>query len=244
MIVVNAELRDRALNLVKLNGGRATLEQIRAGRIIPGPLVTEVMRSLVSGKHLAMEGEATYVLLRPTVAESRQLAGTPAAGTDPQQHRPLTPVKSVGGPAEPEPRKKGRPRREGTQAPSKPIACLRCQMQFPPQEFDAGPGRRRFRLCCTCGDRMPAGSSIAPPADTAPAAVPEPRPPVHDIGDLAAKWTNSLSLDLTRIRPYLDLLLQTGLYGNSLEQCVERLLTAGIERAIATGILKLESNDD
>lgn len=238
MSEIHAELQSRAMNILTLAGGRATLEQIRAQKLIPGPLVTEIMRQLVSGKRVGMEGEATYVLLPPTVAESRQLAGTQAQGTDPGAHRPQTPVKSVVGPAEPGPRRRGRRVQGDTEADSrspKPIACLRCHMQFPPIEFAGEPGRRRFRLCGVCrtapkSAKAPTITYTDPPAEPAGQTT---------LASIAAKITGEISIDIAGLRPYLDELLRTGLYGSTLEQAIERLLCDAIRREIASGILTL-----
>lgn len=228
---MSAELDERCtrvLNVIVGLGGAATMEQIRRAGVVAPLHVASAVRTLVAGKHVVEDENSRYVVNRPTVAESRKLAGTPAADTDSQQHRPLTAVKSEGGPAELAPREKGRPTREGTQAPSKPIACLRCQMQFPPEEFAAGPGRRRFRLCCTCGDRTP---------QLVERRAPEPH--AHDT-------SADLFLDLRhlpKLRRYLEQLVATGLYGWTVEQCAQRLISDGVLRAIESGLINRQEID-
>lgn len=272
---MSAELDERCtrvLNVIVGLGGAATMEQIRRAGVVAPLHVASAVRTLLAGKHVVEDENSRYVVNRPTVAESRKLAGTPAADTDSQQHRPLTAVKSEGGPAEPAPREKGRPTREGTQAPSKPIACLRCQMQFPPEEFAAGPGRRRFRLCCTCGDRTPqsaktancsnqqvpaTGGVVTPPAGTRPidAPTPEVRVPIKTFQQLVERrapephahdTSADLFLDLRhlpKLRRYLEQLVATGLYGWTVEQCAQRLISDGVLRAIESGLINRQEID-
>lgn len=238
---ISAELQTRMLTVIKLNGGRASLEQIRAERVCPGPLVTEVLRSLVSGKRLIMEGESTYSLPASNVAQSRKLAGTLSRETDASTHRAQTAVKSEPGPAEPGPRKKGSPRERSTHAPSL-IACMRCRMTFPPGEFDAGPGRRRFRLCCTCGDRTPyaqGGAVSAPPeSPTALGPSPETLTPSRRLEQIVERVRGeqrgkTLTVSCpAKLRQYLDKMIATGLYGSTLDECIRRMLCESVMRAL------------
>lgn len=210
---VTLEMHQRVLAVIRAHKGRATIDQIREAEVIPGALVQETLRQLISAKSITMHGTGTYAVRASVKAESPQLAGPLAVDSTEQSGRTAEEVDATtGGPAEPIPRRRGRPKQGGTTAPSMAdIECCRCHLFFPPDEFTpALAGGRRFRLCKGCRSHRQLVTQSQPFA----------------------------RLPLTSVMAdYLNQLIATGLYGSSAEQVVERLVCDGIARAIVSGIV-------
>lgn len=221
---VTLEMHQRVLAVIRAHKGRATIDQIRDAEVVPGALVQETLRELICRKVISMHGVGTYALVGHGQAELAQLAGPLAVESTEQSGRTAREVDATsGGPAEPSPRRRGRPKQGGTETPSKAIECLRCHMKFPPMHFAATqPGRRRFRLCAICRD-----SAYVAPRKHAPLRI-EP--------DLSKQNIELVFTDV--LAEYFDQLKATGLYGESNESILQRLLCDAIARLIVGGILK------
>lgn len=227
---VTADMHRRVLGVIRAHNGRATIDQIRDAEIVPGALVQETLRELISRKAITMHGTGTYALNGGHQAESPQLAGSLAMESTEQSGRTAEEVETVsGGPAEPLPRRRGRPKKGDTAAPLiESIKCRRCHCSFPPIEFAAvDPRRRRFRLCSVCR------------GTTAPR---------HRIGSqrleqiveqrVDAKEQEFIRIQRTSVLLHYCLeLINTGLYGTTIEQVVERMVCDAIARAIVTGLI-------
>lgn len=227
---VTVDMHLRVLNVIRSHSGRATIQQIRDAEVVPGALVQETLRELISRKALSMIGVGTYVLADSHRAESAKLVGPPAVESTEQSGRnPSDDAHTAGGPAEPGPRRRGRAKKQGgTPSPSRPIECVRCHCQFPPIEFVADTlSRRRFRLCKNCRAAKAAG--MRKPKTLA------------QLVDRYAPETREQHVKLAVngvILEHLDTLLNTGLHGRTLEQVAERLICDALARLIVGGILK------
>lgn len=277
---LTVETKRRVLDVVHLHGGRATLEQIKAERVVSSAIVTEVLRALISSKTLMLEGDSTYVVVNPLAAESRQLADTGASGTDPKRQPELTAVKSAPVSAEPRrPHPKGARKDGDGHADPTQKRCARCRQLFPKQDFAAPKGRRAFRLCPTCrkadqlhmaADKL--GASRTVPGSDGPGViygnscrvpdligsaaalgkeeirlngVPEGKPPTF--ASIVEKVTTGgrMFIDLKYLpvtQRYLEALVRTGLWGESIADAAERLIHHGILEQIARGFLTLEKD--
>lgn len=230
---VTVDMHLRVLNVIRSHSGRATIQQIREAEVVPGALVQETLRELISRKALTMIGVGTYVLADSHRAESPQLAGpSVVASTEQSGRNPPDDAPTAGGPAEPVPRRRGRRKQRGTESPSRRlIECLRCHCQFSPVEFAAdAPGRRRFRLCINCRAAKASGK-------------PKPKT-LEQIVERYAPHTREQSIKLVVngvILEHLDALLNTGLHGRTHEQVLERLVCDALARLIVDGILKKQA---
>lgn len=229
-----AEYRERVMNLVTTHGGRITLDTLRKERLVPGPWILPVMRGLCRDHKLLLEGECTYVLppKQPQTSLPLRVEPTTTNALDKPVRALLESMTSGEGEAD-----------QGRQ-------CCRCRSVKQFAQFERPGMQRAARICNDCAGYKPEqdapsntdarryelryqGTFDATPCTgvalpfpflvTAPAAPTVPQ----------SEHADELRIQVSpKVRDYLERLVRTGLFGDSINDAAECLIWSGIEQRL------------
>lgn len=209
--------------LVKRNGS-ASLPEIKQAKLVPSWTVTSVMRRLISGKIVELQGDAVYKLVakgkQAREPDSPSQLGGSEPATEPVSNRVQSPVTSAPCPPEPKPDRR----------------CARCKAWKPADQFPQRDGLLRpARLCDACLAPLPI-SPVIDRVEPDPLSAARRSGQLVDLPSPADAVAPLLSIEITAgVHGYLLRLLATGLWGHSIQDVAERLICRGLIVQLSSG---------